>query len=95
MSDSTLRDRRLACLAALFFERGYRLPLRALRAKVEEIGYAASLDRIATDCAWLAEQGLLAPKGDAVTLTDRGADIVLGRAEQPGVKRPEPGEIKV
>lgn len=94
-------DRRRAVLAALAVAPAYRMPVRTLRAQLDTLGYVVSIDRLATDCAWLAEQGLLTLNGDAAstahgtsaTLTDRGSDVVMGRATAPGVRRPEPGEL--
>ncbi|EGK71991.1 hypothetical protein METUNv1_01769 [Methyloversatilis universalis FAM5] len=88
------QDRRRAMLAALLVAPGYRLPLRAVRQAVESLGYVVSLDLVRTDLAWLAEQGLVEQADDVVTLTDRGNDVVMGRVAQPGVKRPEPGELR-
>ena len=85
-------DRRRAILAALQVAPAYMMPLRALREQLALVGYHTSLDRLSTDCAWLAEQGLADWSGIVATLTDRGSDVVLGRAQVPGVKRPEPGQ---
>lgn len=87
------RDRRRAILAALMVAPAYMMPARGLREQLGLVGYAASLDRICTDCAWLEEQGLIAWQNEVATLTDRGADVVLGNARVPGVKRPEPGQV--
>lgn len=87
-------DRRRAILAALSIATGYALPYRNMRAQVEAIGYTISLDLLRADIAWLSEMGLVDPlELDHVRLTDRGLDIVLGRAQVPGVRRPEPGEL--
>lgn len=87
-------DRRRAALAALAVAPAFRLPIRTLRAQLETLGYAVSIDRLASDCAWLAEQGLIDMQGEAsATLTDRGLDVVMGRCAAPGVRRPEPGEL--
>lgn len=86
------RDRRRAMLAALVVAPAYMLPARALREQIGLAGYAASFDRVLTDCTWLAEQGLIEFSNEVALLTDRGADVVLGRAQVPGVMRPEPGQ---
>lgn len=87
-------DRRRAILAALSIAPAYTLPHRALRAQVEGVGYAVSLDLLRADVAWLGEVGLVDPlELDHARLTDRGLDIALGRAQVPGVRRPEPGEL--
>jgi len=85
-------DRRRAILAALLVAPAYMLPARALREQIGLVGYSVTLDRMHTDCAWLAEQGLIEFSNEVAILTDRGADVVLGRAQVPGVKRPEPGQ---
>lgn len=85
-------DRRRAILAALMVAPAYMMPARGLREQIGLVGYSVSLDRLQTDCAWLAEMGLITWSNDVATLTDRGADVVLGRAQVPGVKRPEPGQ---
>lgn len=87
-------DRRRAILAALSLAAAYTLPERGLRAQVEAVGYIASLDVLRADIAWLADIGLVdRAELDHIILTDRGLDIVLGRAQVPGVRRPEPGEL--
>lgn len=84
--------RRLAILLALYFAPGYRLPASAVRDQVELTGYVASMDRIASDLAWLTEQGLVESTGTVARLTSRGEDVALGRAQTPGVRRPAPGD---
>jgi hypothetical protein len=86
-------DRRRAILTALLVAPAYMMPARALREQISLAGYAVSLDRLVADCAWLAEMGLVDWRNDVATLSDRGADVVLGRAQVPGVKRPDPGQI--
>lgn len=86
-------SRRLAILLALFFAAGYTLNRNMLRQQIELIGYVASLDLMASECAWLAELGLVEQlELDAVRLTARGEDVALGRSQTPGVRRPSPGE---
>ena len=87
------KDRRRAILLALVMAPAYMMPARGLREQIGLVGYMVSLDRVATDCAWLAEQGLIEWKNEVAILSDRGADVVLGRAQVPGVKRPEPGQV--
>jgi len=88
-------DRRRAILVALSIAPGYTLPERALRAQVEAIGYTVSLDMLRSDVAALEEIGLADTFGlmGSVKLTDRGLDVVMGRSQVPGVRRPEPGEV--
>lgn len=91
----TTEARRRALLVALNVATQFSLLPRALRAQLDAIGHAVSLDRLYTECAWLAEQGLVTiyPEGP-VRLTDRGADVVQGTSVVPGVARPEPGELQ-
>lgn len=87
-------DRRRAILATLSLAPAYTLSHRAIRAQVEGVGCAVSLDLIRSEIAWLDEIGLLDMlEMDHARLTDRGLDIVLGRSRAPGVRRPEPGEL--
>lgn len=86
--------RRLSLLFALWVAPGYRLPHRAWRdALAEQYGIDAALRQVVEDGRWLAETGLVALDEVAVTLTDAGFDVVLGRDQAAGVRRPDPGEI--
>lgn len=92
-ADEIAKSRRLTILVALSFAPGYTLNRAALRLFVERTGYITSADLLASECAWLAETGLIEQlELDAVRLTDRGEDIALGRSQTPGVRRPSPGE---
>jgi hypothetical protein len=90
-----LEDRRLVLLRALLECAQYTSNAFLLQRFSEQMGHAVSSDVLATDLAWLAEQGLLATRqADGVllaTLGQRGADVATGRATVPGVKRPAPG----
>lgn len=92
-NDFEIQRWRLAILACLSFSNGYRVPVRSLRDQVEQIGYSVSPDRVATDCAWLAEQGLLSLDNGIATLTERGLSDVNGWSVTPGVSKPALGEI--
>lgn len=88
-------DRRLSLLLVLRETPGYSANAFLLRDAIDQIyGHSASIDQIRTDVAWLAEQGLVAARNTGevqlATLTGRGADVALGRATVPGVKRPLP-----
>lgn len=86
--------RRLTILLALSFAPGYTLNRAALRIFVERTGYVTSVDKMATEIAWLTEMELVEQlELDAVRLTARGEDVALGRSQTPGVRRPSPGEI--
>lgn len=87
-------DRRLVVLKALEGSAGYKAAQFILQRYVEQFGHLVTVDRIKSDLAWLAEQGLVTvatPEGVSVaTLTQRGLDVVSGRAVTPGVTRPAP-----
>jgi hypothetical protein len=86
-------DRRLLILKALAEAHGYTAHARLLRSFLDSFGHAVSADMLASDLAWLAEQGLIALHADSIaTLTPRGLDVAAGLALVPGVRRPEPGE---
>lgn len=92
-ADEISAARRLTILLMLSFSSGYTLNRAALRTQVERTGYVTSIDLMASECAWLAEMGLVEQlEMDAVRLTDRGEDTALGRSQTPGVRRPSPGE---
>lgn len=88
-------DRRLLILKLLEQAPDYRGNAYLLQSALPEFGHAVGLDRLHTDLAWLAEQGLLVVSTvGGVTLaqlTARGADVATGRSVVPGVKRPAPG----
>jgi len=92
-ADEITAARRLAILLALYFAPGYTLNRAALRFQVERTGYITSADKMASECAWLAEMELVEQMDlDVVRLTARGEDVALGRSDTPGVRRPSPGE---
>lgn len=93
-ADNIAKARRLAILLQLYFVPGYTASLIFLRDQVERAGYVSSLDLMATDMAWLKEQGLTeTTEHGAHRLTGRGMDVALGRTESPGVNRSRPDEI--
>lgn len=87
-------DLRLAILQLLGESAGYDLNSRILADALARLGHRPSLDRLTTELAWLAEQGLVTTRevGSLVvaTATARGLDAACGRARVPGVKRPAP-----
>lgn len=89
-------DRRLRILLILFGAPGYTANPAVLLALLPELGHIVSEDRVRTDLAWLAEQGLLEITSDeslmVARLRERGADVAEGRAVVPGVSRPHPGD---
>jgi Fe2+ or Zn2+ uptake regulation protein len=88
-------DMRLVILRCLNEDPGYDLNESMLQSMLEALGHNVSRDRVLTELAWLAEQGLVTlawvMKVVVATLTARGADVATGRATVPGVKRPRPG----
>lgn len=87
-------DRRLVILRALESAAQYRANAYLLRRYCDSVGHAVSADRMEADLSWLAEQGLVdrtVSQGvTVVTATSRGLDVASGRAECPGVARPQP-----
>lgn len=68
---------------------------RILHAELPGVGHVVGADRLRTDLAWLAEQGLMDLGGTEIivaTLTERGLDAAHGRITVPGVRRPGPHE---
>ena len=93
-TDLVAADLRLAILQLLGEAAGYDLNSRILADALAWLGHRPSLDRLAGELAWLAEQGLVTTHevGSLVvaTATARGLDVAAGRARTPGVKRPSP-----
>lgn len=93
--DYQTADRRLTLLRALQGAAGYRAAQFLLARYLEQFGHVVSADRLQSDLAWLREQGLIKleqPEGVYVaTLTQRGHDAASGRADVPGVAKPQPG----
>jgi hypothetical protein len=86
---------RLVILRLLHEAGGYRLNSSVLTDAANAHGLAASRDQMRGELAWLAENGLTkndepTPGLVVATLTERGADIVDGRGQHPGVQRPSP-----
>lgn len=88
-------DRRLVILRLLDQAPDYRGNAFLLQTALSGFGHAVGMDRLSTDLAWLAEQGLVTLDQVAgVTIaaaTQRGVDVARGRAVVPGVARPHPG----
>lgn len=94
-ADMETQDRRLVLLRGLENAAQYRANAYLLRRYAEAVGHVVSTDRLASDLAWLKEQGLVTLQTvedvTVATLTERGLDVATGRAEVPGVQRPRPG----
>lgn len=87
-------DRRLVILRVLSEDPGYSMNTSLLHAAVVSLGHNCTRDQVATDVAWLKEQGLVDSQESGpvtiVRLTSRGEDTAAGRATVPGVRRPSP-----
>ncbi|WP_234086772.1 hypothetical protein [Azonexus sp. R2A61] len=82
MNDHEIR-RRGSLLSTLFFEPLATVP--RLRSEMETVhGIACSADLIRADLTWLQEMGLVRWNGEAAQITERGRDVVAGRAKFPG-----------
>ena len=83
-----------AAVLGLLREAGCEANDYILRRAVGELGHRPSRDQLRVELAWLAEQGLITTRraGDftVARITSRGADVALGRADVPGVRRPDP-----
>jgi hypothetical protein len=95
---SEYRDRHAAMMRRMLLEAlerapGYTAPDLLLQAALESHAMVVGLDRLRTELAWLAEQGLVEHAEGATLLTARGLDVALGRADVPGVQRRPPGGI--
>lgn len=94
--DAVTADRRLVILRLLENSSGYMANQFLLQSALEGFGHVDSLDTIATDLAWLEEQGLLTLEKPGnvqlAKISQRGLDVANGRSVVPGVKRPVPGE---
>jgi len=87
-------DRRLVILRVLAEDPGYSMNTSLLHAALGSLGHTCTRDQVATDTAWLKEQGLVdtqeAGPVTIVRLTGRGEDVAAGRTTVPGVRRPSP-----
>ncbi len=90
-------DMRLVVLQLLAQAEGFDLNDRILASALTAFGHRPSLDRLATELAWLAEQGLIETRDvegfTVAALLARGQDVVEGRTAAPGVRRPRPDEL--
>ena len=86
---------RLAILQILEQDSDYAHNETVLQAALSAVGHGVSADRLRSELAWLAEQGLLVVEDagglQVAKLTRRGGDAAMGRTNVPGVARPRPG----
>lgn len=94
-ADIVEADRRLVLLRVLANSTAYACNEHLLGTLAGSFGHVVTTDRLRTDLAWLAEQGLITlcevSGVQIATLLQRGLDVAQGRAHVPGVKRPAPG----
>ena len=73
---------------------GYAANESVIADGAERLGFRVSRDKVRTEIAWLAEQGLVGIEQVedllVATLTSRGLEVAEGRTHVPGVKRPSP-----
>lgn len=91
-SDHIGEHLRLALLKILLGAAGFRANDSVLTDASRQVGFSLPRDRVKTEIAWLAEQGLVTVEQlshlQVVTLTQRGQDAAEGHATVPGVRRP-------
>lgn len=94
VQDVITAARRLQILKALALRPQYRADPRGLRQELEVTGYPMTLTKLAVECAFLADLGLVdAPDNGILALTDDGMSVVRGLVKLPGIGTPEPGEL--
>lgn len=93
-TDVVTPARRLQILKALALRTQYRAEPRNLRQELEVTGYPMTLTKLAVECAFLADLGLVdAPDAGLIALTDDGLSVARGLIRLPGIGTPEPGEL--
>lgn len=89
MKTEIVKDRRLRILQVLTEAHGYSCNCDVLRNSLPHFGHNPTYDELLTDICWLEEQGLVRQPAAVVMLTpiltERGADVAQGRADQYGV----------
>lgn len=92
--DTITAGRRLAILVALSLRPQFKAEPRNLRQELEVTGYPMTLTKLAVDCAFLADLGLVeAPAEGLISLTDDGLSVARGLIKLPGIGTPEPGAL--
>lgn len=85
-------DQRLVILRLLHESNSYTLNSSILTTALAHLGHEISRDQVKTHLAWLGEQELVSleevvPGLLVARLSERGQEVVIGRASVPGVKR--------
>ena len=95
-SDLVAQNQRLVILQLLAEDSDYAHNDSVLRIALRAVGHDVSADKLKTELAWLAEQGLITTTTvqtfTVARLTTRGLDVSKGLATVPGVDRPGPGQ---
>lgn len=85
---------RITLLRLLAEQPSYKANSSLLTDAADAVGFATTRDKVKTELAWMAEQGLVRMQEldrlVVATLTERGLDVAKGRATAPGVKTPAP-----
>jgi hypothetical protein len=86
-------DQRLVILRLLLGLNSYKANSSTLTVAMDDLGHAVSRDQVKGQLRWLEEQALVdvdepVPGVLVATLTERGADVAIGRAIVHGVSRP-------
>jgi hypothetical protein len=94
LNDTISQHLRITLLRLLEETASYSLNESILADGTEPYGFTPGRDRVRTELAWLADQGLVELDDDpgimVATLTTRGLDAAKGRVTVPGVRRPTP-----
>lgn len=91
--EETLREHRRCSILRTLAETPSCVANESLLADVlRAFGLPSSRDQVRMELAWLQEQGLVKVENTAgimvARITERGADVGMGAAIVPGVKRP-------
>lgn len=94
-ADRLREDRRLVLLRLLAEQPGYRSNSSILHSGLHGLGVTSTRDDVATDLAWLSEQGMVrlseaVPGVQVAELSARGHDVAQGHTSVPGISRPSP-----
>ena len=92
--DTVREHARISILKFLSAAQGYTANASLLTDALTHVGVGLTRDQVRSEIGWLEEQGLVTKSEveglTVATVTERGLDVVAGRATVPGVKRPSP-----
>lgn len=94
-SDHHTAHLRITLLRFLAGQAAYKGNSSLLCDGADAVGFSTTRDRVKTELAWLAEQGLVKTSVSETglmiaVLTERGLDVSAGKVRVPGVKAPGP-----